>query len=66
MKGSAKGFDNCSKSSDALTGVETGSDAKRSTAGTLFVIAVCGDDIVAEEDELLKKGLLDDDGDTFC
>lgn len=66
INGSTKGFDNCNKSSDVLTGVEIGSELKKSTAGTLFVIADWDDDIVADDEELLKKGLLDEDGDTFC
>lgn len=69
INGSAKGFDSCNRSSDAFTGPETASEAKRSTAGVLFVVAcedMVADDMVAEDEELLRNGLFDEEGDIFC
>lgn len=64
MNGSAKGFDNCSRSSDDFNGPETGSEVKRSTEGVLFVVEC--EDMVAEDEELLRNGLFDEDGEIFC
>lgn len=64
INGSAKGFDSCNRSSDAFTGPETASEAKRSTAGVLFVVDC--EDMVADDEELLRNGLFDEEGDIFC
>lgn len=63
-KGSVKGLDNCRRSSDAFTGAGIASEANKSTAGVLLVVEC--EDMVAEEEELLRNGLFDEEGDMFC